>query len=526
MNTVFNHNKRNYLITRGVFCALAIAVFSWPFSGNCEMLIPGPSKVNGEDKVNMSETAGPPDRISVMVHIQPSANRGLIRAFAKEKGGIVKYEYKAVLPRVMNLRNIPFQAVSALEKIPGVERVEEDRYHPDLVKLHRSTPLINGLQSQINTAGLSVDGSGVRVCVCDTGIDMDHWMYADRIDTAASYDFANNDPNPEDDHGHGAHVAGITVGGTGLTFNPCGEEITPPLQGVAPGATLIGVKILDANGGGNDSDIVAGINHCADPDLPGGPADVINLSIGAYEFTDTCDSDVWAQAANNAVDAGVVVVAAAGNEAYPNALASPACGSKVIAVAATYKYDYPNCEDSTESFPWCVEWLWWDDIPILCRASCTDSSPYQDDLACFSNNSDNIDVAAPGAVIWSAMPDPDNANYIQPMSGTSQASPHVAGLAALILDADPSLTPEQVREYIRMGAMDMGPAGFDPGYGYGRIDVINTLSLLDLCKGDIEPDGDPDGDVDGSDLAEYISNGDTGDLEDFAASFGRNDCPL
>jgi serine protease AprX len=510
-----NNNKRKYLIRVVALFALAVAMFAWPFTGNCETLIPGPSKVKG--KVNMPEVAGSTGRISVMVHFKPTANRGLIRAFAKNRGGIVKYEYKTLLPRVMNLRNIPSRAVSALEKIPGVERVEEDRYHPNLVKVHRSTPLIDGLQGQINAAGLSVDGSGVRVCVCDTGIDMDHWMYADRIDTAASYDFANDDPNPEDDHGHGAHVAGIAVGGTGLTFNPCDEATPPPLQGVAPGATLIGVKILDANGGGNDSDIVAGINHCADPDLPGGPADVINLSIGAYEFADNCDSDIWAQAANNAFDAGVVVVAAAGNDAYSNALTTPACGSKVIAVGATYKYDYPNCEDATDSFSWCLRWRVY---PFVCAESCTDSLPYQDDLVCFSNNSDNIDVAAPGSVIWSAMPDPDNANYLQTMSGTSQASPHVAGLAALILSADPSLTPAQVREFIRMGAIDIGPAGFDPGYGYGRIDVMNTLSLLDLCKGDVEPDGD----VDGTDLAEYISGSMVFVLEDFAANFGRNDC--
>jgi serine protease AprX len=512
------YNKKEYLIKKVAIFALAIAMFAWPFNGNSETLIPGPSKVIDEDKVKIPDTAGPTDRISVMVYFHPTANRGLVRAFSKARGGIVKYEYKRVLSRVMNLRNIPSQAVSALKKIPGVERVEEDRYHPHLINLHRSTPLINGLQSQINTAGLSVDGSGVRVCVCDTGIDMNHVMYADRIDTAASYDFANDDPNPEDDHGHGAHVAGIAVGGTGLTFNPCNEATAPPFQGVAPKATLIGVKILDANGGGYDSDIVAGIDHCADPDLPGGPADVINLSIGAYEFSGTCDTDIWAQAANNAVDAGVVVVAAAGNNGYSNALTSPACGSKVIAVGATYKYDYPTCEDPTRgSFPWCLNWS--------CTETCTDSFPDQDDLACFSNNSDNIDVAAPGSVIWSAMPDPepdppDNANYIRGMSGTSQASPHVAGLAALILDADPSLTPAQVREIIRMGAIDRGPVGFDPGYGYGRIDVINTLSLLNLCQGDVEPDGD----VDGSDLAEYISDSMGIALEDFAANFGRNDC--
>jgi serine protease AprX len=372
----------------------------------------------------------------------------------------------------MNLRNIPVAAVAALERIPWVTRVEEDKYHPNLIKLNISTPLIRGLQSQINAADLSADGSGVRVCVCDTGIDIDHAMYADRIDFEASYDFHNGDSDPDDDHGHGAHVAGIAVGRTGLVFEHCGDAL--PFQGVAPEATLIGVKILDKHGGGSDSNIIAGIDHCADQSPSGGRADVINLSIGTGEFSDTCDSHTWALAANDAVDGGVVVVAAAGNEGYSNALASPACGSKVIAAGATYKDDYPNCEDNSTMFSWCLDWR--------CSSYCIDMEPRQDDLVCFSNNSDNLDVVAPGLGIWSA--NAAGAWAVMTMSGTSMASPHVAGLAALVLDMDPSLTPFQVRNYIRNGAIDMGPPDFDLGYGYGRIDVINTLLLVGALVAD------------------------------------------
>ena len=119
--------------------------------------------------------------------------------------------------------------------MPGVVKVEEDRVmHAHLT---RSTPLIRALQSQITGAGLSADGSGVRVCVIDTGIDSDHVMYSTRIDATAGWDFVNNDSNPEDDAGHGSNVAGIAVGGTGLNLTVCG--IPEPFQGVAPGATLI-----------------------------------------------------------------------------------------------------------------------------------------------------------------------------------------------------------------------------------------------------------------------------------------------
>ena len=81
---------------------------------------------------------------------------------------------------------------------------------------------------------------------------------------------------------------------------------------------------------------------------------MINLSIGGLLFAGTCDGDPIAQAANNAVTAGVVVVAAAGNEETANALGSPACGSQVIAVGATYDADYPNCEYPQQSFTFCT----------------------------------------------------------------------------------------------------------------------------------------------------------------------------
>ena len=470
MKRILSIPKFKSLLAGVAVLVVASALFAWPAKARCEAVTIEREKERGKAVRDMPDPAGPPDRISVLVHVQPGASRGPIQAFAAGAEGIVKYEYKTVLPNVMNLRNIPVTAKEALERIPGVVRIVEDKYHENLIKLDESTPLIRGLQSQISAAGHSVDGAGVRVCVCDTGIDTDHIMYRDRIDFAASFDFYNDDANPEDDHGHGSHVAGIAVGGTGLSVE-FGCEGPEPFQGVAPNATLIGVKILNLFGGGFDSDIIAGINHCANPDLPGGPADVINLSIGTGEYSGPCDHE-WAVAANNAVAAGVVVVAASGNENYANALSSPACGSDVIAVGATYKNNYPNCEDTTSIFNW---------------SNCSDSSPSVDDIACFSNESDYLDVTAPGAVIWSAST-ASGGSTITGMSGTSMAAPHVAGLAALILSADPTLTPVEVRQIIRDGAIDMGPLGFDSGYGYGRIDVIASLSLIRPCAEDAECD--------------------------------------
>ncbi len=416
-----------------------------------------------------------PDRVSVLVRMQPGANRLTVRAFALQRGGVLKHEYDHVLPDVVNLRNIPPAALDALRALPGVAEVQEDRYHANLTKLDEATARVRGLQSQVGGAGLSADGSGVRVCICDTGIDSDHLMYAGRIDAAAGWDYYNDDSDPEDDNGHGSHVAGIAVGGTGLSID-WGCEGPEDFQGVAPGATLIGVKILNQFGGGFDSDIIAGINRCADPGLPGGPADVINLSIGTGDFAGTCDGHSWATAANNAVNAGLVVVAASGNECNSNSMGSPACGTNVIAVGATYKDDYPNCEDTTSSFNW---------------GCCVDNGIAVDDVVCFSNQSNLLDVSAPGSDIWSASTAAGGSSVTQ-KSGTSMSSPMVAGLAALILDADPSLSPAQVRQLIRDGAVDLGAPGYDAAYGYGRIDVINSLSLVTPCGG---PQDCDDGDA-------------------------------
>jgi hypothetical protein len=330
-----------------------------------------------------------------------------------------------------------------------------------------------GAYNRSGEAGFDADGSEVRICIVDTGIDTDHAMYSDRIDAAAGYDFANNDQDPEDDHGHGSHVAGIALGGLGLSvdFGCAGDE---SFQGVAPNATLIGVKVLDSEGGGNASDIIAGIDHCASSTLPGGQADIINLSLGSYlAYTEECDTDPMAQATNRAVDAGVVVVASAGNNAQVNSMNSPACASKVISVGATYDDNYPNCEHPTlDSFSYCTEYLFG-----ICVESCTDNNPSTDDLVCFSNNSIYLDVTAPGCLTYSASNAPGG-TAVQGYCGTSMAAPHVAGLSALILSASPTLTPAEVRQFIRNGAIDMGDPGFDPAYGWGRIDVLNTLAEI------------------------------------------------
>jgi subtilisin family serine protease len=383
-------------------------------------------------------------RVSVLVHLAEGTDRGPVRAFAAIQAGIVRYEYQ-VLPNVMNLRDIPAPAVAALRNMPGVLRVEEDI----VVQAHldESTEIIKALDSNLVALG-GPDGTGVRVCIVDTGINKNHSAFANRVDGGAGYDFVNKDNDPNDDNGHGTHVAAIALGA--LTSYP----------GVARGATLIGVKVLNSAGGGAGSDVIAGIDHCAGP----ANADVINLSLGGGSFSGTCDSETIAVAGNNAVTNGVVVVASSGNSGTSNAMGSPACGSKVIAVGATY-------DEARGSASWCLARNF-----IRCTQSCTDNTAV-DLVTCFSNKSDQLDVTAPGCYTTSANSSSPNDGVLD-YCGTSQASPHVAGLAALLLDQDGSLTPAQVRQLIRDGAEDKGPFGFDPAYGHGRINAVNSLSLV------------------------------------------------
>src|SRR3989344_3540996 len=256
----------------------------------------------------------------------------------------------------------------------NVESVVEDmRVH---AFLKDSGPQIHA--DQVHAAG--VDGTGVRVCIVDTGIDDSHPALNPLV---AEIDLVNNDTDATDDHGHGTHVAGI-VASNDLTY-----------KGVAFGASLMAAKVLDSSGSGWSSDVIAGIEWCVE-----NGADIVSMSLGGDVFVGPCDSDPTAIASNNAVDQGVVVFAASGNEGYLNAIASPACGSKVIAVGAV---------DKNEG-----------------------RTPY-------SNEGPELDLVTPGTSITSTFLN----NGFATLSGTSMATPHAAAVAGLILEANSSLTPDQ-----------------------------------------------------------------------------------
>lgn len=278
-------------------------------------------------------------------------------------------------------------------------------------------------------------GAGVTVAVVDTGVDMSNpelsnqiWVNVGEIagngidddhdgyvDDVHGWDFASNDSNPTDQNGHGTHVAGII----GADANGTGNT------GVAPNATIMPVRVLDANGSGTLSAVAAGIRYAAQHG-----ADIINLSLGGGF------SSVIQTAIQYAQSLGVLVVAAAGNESastpsYPARFAASL--NNVISVGA---YSSSNS------------------------------------IASFSNDvgsSGAVQVDAPGVSIYSTYL---NDRYAS-LSGTSMATPHVAGLAALALSANPNLTAVQLRNVIVNGA-NHTIAGSDSA---GGINAALTVAL-------------------------------------------------
>jgi subtilisin family serine protease len=296
--------------------------------------------------------------------------------------------------------NLTAAGLARLRTNPNVARVDLDRGGAG--DLSNSVPQIN---APLIHADYGVDGSGVTVAVLDSGIDTDHPDLASSLAGEQCFCSGNGGCCPaggstqsgagaaEDDESHGTHVSGIITN----------DGVVAP-SGVAPGAEIVAVKVLDAN---NEfccsSDIIAALDWVANsrPDVK-----VVNMSLGTFAtYTGNCDAaDAVTMAFAGAIDAltqnGVAVFASSGNDGLTNAMNAPACIGNTISVGGVNVFDQV-------------------------RAS--------------SNSDLSLDLLAPGGFIVSAGLGGGTATK----SGTSMASPHAAGTAALLLGAFPSLAPSQ-----------------------------------------------------------------------------------
>lgn len=274
-----------------------------------------------------------------------------------------------------------------------------------------------------------IDGAGVIVGVLDTGIDGKHPAFTGKI--LAYKDFtADATVEPTDTQGHGTHVSGSIAGSNGV--------------GVAPGARIIFGRVFDTAGGTTVDVLLAGMQWMLDPD--GNPAtnDGPKLINNSWGSNDSVDKTFWV-AVENWVAAGILPVFAAGNNGmWGGKVGTPAAFPHSWAVAATTQTDTLAYFSSQGPIAW-------DGVPLM-----------------------KPDVAAPGDKIISCA----IGGGLVSNSGTSMACPHVAGVAALMFQADPTLTIEQVRLIAEETAKDLGAPGKDGKFGSGLIDSYKIVEKI------------------------------------------------
>lgn len=330
--------------------------------------------------------------------------------------------------------------IDALSDRDDVELIWHDL--PVKLFLDQSVPLIGA--PLVWAQGFT--GKGIKVAIVDTGIDPNHPDLTGRV--LALKNFVNSSGTGLDDHGHGTHVAGI-VGGTGAASGG-------RYKGVAPEVAFIAAKVLDQNGFGSDSSVIAGMEWAIQQG-----AQAINLSLGN---DGSCDgTDALSVACDAAVTSGIVVCVAAGN-AGPGAstVGSPGCAKLVITVGAM---------DKTDAI-----------------ANFSSRGPTADGRI-------KPDICYPGVSITScraagtAIGGVRN-NFYTVLSGTSMATPHAVGAAALLLQKFPAFTPAQIKDATTSTAVNLGLDPNTQGAGRGNVyqaSLLRSIKFVSFAPTTVEP---------------------------------------
>jgi subtilisin family serine protease len=282
-----------------------------------------------------------------------------------------------------------------------------------------------------STTGIT--GAGVRVGSIDTGVSADNPDLAGKI--VAWHDFVNNRPTAYDDNGHGTHTIGTMVGGSAA-----GAPI-----GVAPGATAVVAKALAGDGTGSGVTLLEAAQWMTDPD--GNPATADYPSVINNSWTAGDANNPWFhQMVRTWVGLGIVPVFAAGNTGPdPGSVGNPGSYPESLAVGALMS------DDTVATFS--------GRGPVVWMNSDGSGPPAGTALV-------KPDLVAPGWDIVSSIQ-----NGFGSESGTSMAAPHVAGVVALVKQANPALPAAAIEDIVRSSATDLGPAGPDADYGYGEVDA-------------------------------------------------------
>lgn len=309
------------------------------------------------------------------------------------------------------------------------------------------TTLLNVASPSIHSDQLKkrgYTGKNVTIAIIDTGIHP-HKDLEGRI--IGFKDFINNRTNTYDDNGHGTHCAGDAAGNGLSSSNPNNKY-----QGPAPEANLVGVKVLNKMGSGSLSTVIAGIDWCIQNRLRFN-INVLSLSLGSTATVPSKDDPV-VKAVDTAWDSGMVVCVAAGNSGpSQQTIASPGISPKVITVGAANDIDTINrSDDSVADFS--------------SRGPTIDgpNAPIKPDL--LTPGVSIISLRSPGSFLDKINPGTRvDTNYCS-LSGTSMATPICAGVVAQLLQKEPHLSPDQVKEKLIHACTDMGLPSFVQGHGY------------------------------------------------------------
>ena len=361
------------------------------------------------------------------------------KKYLESKGVKIKYE-------------LPLISAYAVEieggKLEDTAKADVVQYISDDIKM---SSLLNVAAQEVgarvaNDTGYA--GKGIGIAILDTGIYPHQDFTRPRNRILAFKDFVNNKLSPYDDNGHGTFVAGVAAGN--------GYESSGKYKGIAPEANIIGVKVMDKDGSGNSSDIIAGMQWVADHQKEY-KIRVMSLSLGAKPAGSRLDP--LAAAVEGIWKKGIVVVAAAGNSGpKQNTIATPGVSPLIITVGAVDDKRTPEYED--------------------------------DGIAEFSSrgpvNGKQVkpDLVAPGVGITAANTNPDYTGTSRAetlkepytrMSGTSVATPVVSGAAALLLGKNPEMTPSEVKEAIMKNAVRMSISKYAQGSG-----ILNIRKFMGI----------------------------------------------
>jgi serine protease AprX len=402
--------------------------------------------------------------------------------------------------------SVPISAINDLAQDPEVAYISPDR--PVTLMLDNSAAAVNAATAWNS---YNLNGSGVGVAVIDSGVS----NIADLKNRIVySQSFVVGDADTQDHYGHGEHVAGA-IAGNGA--NSTGSIYTRTFKGIAPGANIINLRVLDQNGNGSDSLVVSAIQEAISLQSTYNIG-VINLSLGRPVF-ESYTQDPLCQAVEAAWKAGIVVVVSAGNDGRDNSFGTegyattyaPGNDPYVITVGAMNTMGTPQRTDDimttySSKGPSQIDLFAKPDLVAPGNLVVSDLAPPGVDSTTGASFIPTIlteDITeypqylVPFSYYEQSAYNGDSSNYIQ-MSGTSMAAPVVSGAAALLLQQDPQLTPDEVKARLMKTAYKSFPSSTSiavaPGSTYteyydiftvgaGYLDIAAALANSDLAQG-------------------------------------------